>query len=156
MKRVVVGSMGLGLLMAVGLLLSGAAHPEPEAHNKGCSRRTLKGTYVFAYSGVQIVDGQPVPFVFAGQDRINGDGTLTGVNSFSINGVISRNVSYTGLYTVNPDCTGSSTTVDDGTGETAHFDLFFGRDGDAISFVQTDAGFVTAAIEQRVRRTNSH
>ena len=90
----------------------------------GCSNATLQGTYLFAYSGFQIVDGQQVPFVFAGQDRINGDGTLTGVNSFSVNGAISKNVTYTGTYTINPDCTGTSTTVDDGTGETAHFDLF--------------------------------
>jgi len=90
----------------------------------GCSNATLQGTYLLAYSGFQIVDGQQVPFVFAGQDRINGDGTLTGVNSFSVNGAISKNVTYTGTYTINPDCTGTSTTVDDGTGETAHFDLF--------------------------------
>ena len=52
--------------------------------------------------------------------RVNGDGTLSGVNSFSINGATSQNVTYTGTYTVNPDCTGSSTTVDDVTGETGH------------------------------------
>ena len=118
----------------------------------GCSNATLQGTYLFAYSGFQIVDGQQVPFVFTGQDRINGDGTLTGVNSFSVNGAIAKNVTYTGTYTINPDCTGTSITVDDGTGETAHFDLFIGRDGDAISFVQTDLGFVAASIERRVGR----
>jgi len=90
----------------------------------GCSNATLQGTYLFAYSGLQIVDSQQVPFVFAGQDRLHGDGTLTGVNSFSVNGAISKNVTDTGTYTINPDCTGTSTTVDDGTGETAHFDLF--------------------------------
>ena len=152
MKRMVVGPIGIGLLLAVGLLISGAAPPEQGSNDKGCSLRTLKGTYLFAYTGFQIVDGQQVPFVFAGKDRVNGDGTLTGVNSFSVNGAISQSVTYTGTYTVNPDCTGTSTTVDDGTGETAHFDLFFGRDGDAISFVQTDPGFVDADIERRVRR----
>ena len=118
----------------------------------GCSNATLQGTYLFAYSDFQIVDGQQVPFVFAGQDRINGDGTLTGVNSFSVNGAISKNVTDTGTYTINPDCTGTSTTVDDRTGETVHFDLFIGCDGDAVSFVQTDPGFVAASIEQRVGR----
>jgi len=30
--------------------------------------------------------------------------------------------------------------------------LFIGRDGDAVSFVQTDPGFVAASIERRVGR----
>jgi hypothetical protein len=110
---------------------------------------------LFAYTGFQIVDGQQIPFVFAGQDRVNGEGSLTGVNSFSVNGAVSQSVTYTGTYTVNPDCTGTSTTVDDGTGEIAQFDLFFGRDGDAISFVQTDPGFVAASIERRVGKKDS-
>ena len=152
MKRVVVWPICIGLLLAVGLLISGAAHPEQGFNDKGCSLRTLKGTYLFAYTGFQIVDGQQVPFVFAGQDRVNGDGTLNCVNSFSVNGAISQSVTYSGTYTVNPDCTGTSTTVDDGTGETSDFYLFFGRDGDAISFVQTDPGFVAVAIERRVHR----
>ena len=64
-------------------------------------------------AGVQIVNGQPVHFAFAGQDHYNGDGTMTGVYSFSDNGAISQNVSYTGTYTVNPDCTGTFTTMDE-------------------------------------------
>ena len=138
--------LGLGY---IGLHLG---YPHNALADMGCSNATLQGTYLFAYSGLQIVDGQQVPFVFAGQDRLNGDGTLTGVNSFSVNGAISKNVTYTGTYTVNSDCTGALTTVDDGTGETAHFDLFLGHDGDALSFVQTDSGFVAAGIERRVGR----
>ena len=149
MKRVGVGTIGMGLLLAVGLLIAGAAPPEQEANDQGCSLRTLKGTYVFAYTGLQIVDGQQVPSVFAGHERFNGDGTLIGVNSFSVNGAISQSVTYTGTYSVNPDCTGTDTLVNDGTSETSHFDLFFGRDGDAISFIQTDSGFVAAGIERR-------
>ena len=150
MKRIPVRRIGVAVLLAAGFLASSAASHEQASRHKQCSLRTLEGFYLFAYSGYQIVDGQQIPFVFSGRDRLNGDGTISGVNSFSINGAISQNVTYTGTYTVNPDCTGTSTTVDDGTGETGHFDLFFGPDGDEVAFVQTDPGFVTGSIERRV------
>ena len=100
-------------------------------------------------AGVQIVNGQPVHFAFAGKDQYNGDGTMTGVYSFSDNGAISQHVSYTGTYTVNPDCTGALTTKDE-NGLVTHVDLFFGRDGAEVSFVLTDPGFVDAWVERRV------
>ena len=155
MKRVVRGPIATGLLLAVGLAITAAAPAEQGSKDKGCSLRTLKGTYLFAYPGFQIVDGQQVPFAFAGHDRYDGEGTLTGVGSFSVNGSISRSATYTGSYTVNPDCTGSSIIVDDSTGETQHFDTFFGRDGDEISFVQTDPGSVAVSIERRITKKDS-
>ena len=109
----------------------------------------FKGTYAYHCSGVHLGSGQPVSVAFAGQDHYNGDGTLTGVYSFSENGVLSRNISYTGTYTVNPDCTGTYTSVD-ANGVIGHLDLFFGRDGDEVSFVVTDGGIVDAAVERRV------
>ena len=145
MKR----QIGVGILLAIGLLISGAGRPEQALSDKPCSLRTLKGTYVYHCAGVQIVNGQPVHFAFAGKDHYNGDGTMTGVYSFSDNGAISHHVSYTGTYTVNPDCTGTFTTVDE-NGLVAHVDLFFGRDGEEVSFVLTDPGFVDAGVERRV------
>ena len=149
MKHTVIGPLVMAVFLAVGLL-SAAAPPGQGARHKDCSLQTPNGTYLFAYSGFQMVDGQQVPFVFSGQERYDGNGAMTGVNTFSINGAISQNVTYTGIYTVNPDCTGSAILVDDGTGVTQHFDLFIPRDGDAISFVQTDPGVVAAGIERRV------
>lgn len=151
MKRVIAGAVAIGMLLAVGSLL-GAAPSQQGSQKKGCSLATMNGTYLFSQTGFQIVDGQQVPFVFTGLDRSNGDGTLTGVNSFSVNGEITRNVTYTGTYTLNPDCTGSSITIDDGTGETAHFDIFVERGGDAIGFLQTDPGYVSGGIERREGR----
>ena len=145
MKRAVLGPIGVGLLLAVGLLIGGAGHPEQAASENPCSLRTLQGTYVYHCSG--LVNG--VLFAFAGQDQYNGDGTMSGVYSFSDNGAISHNASYTGTYTVNPDCTGTYTSVDE-NGVIGHLDLFFGRDGDEVSFVVTDGGIVDAAVERRV------
>jgi hypothetical protein len=114
-----------------------------------CSLRTLQGTYAYHCSGVHLGGSQPVYVAFAGQEQYNGDGTMTGVYSFSDNGALSRNVSYKGTYTVTPDCTGTLTTTDE-NGVVVHADLFFGRDGAEVNFVLTDDGVVDAAVERRV------
>ena len=142
-------------VLAIGLLISGAGHPEQKASAKQCSLRTLKGTYVWHFTGFQIVNGQPVHFAFAGQDHYNGDGTMTGVYSFSDNGAISQNVSYSCTYTVNPDCTGTLTQVDE-NGLVGHFDLFFGREGAEVSFVVTYLGFVAAGVDEECAKEDSH
>jgi hypothetical protein len=147
MKR----QMGVGILLALGLLISGAGRLEQASSDKPCSLRTLKGTYLYHCAGVQLVDGQPVHFALAGYDRYNGDGTMTGVASLSFNGTLSHHVSATGTYTVNPDCTGAFSTVDE-NGVAAHADLFFGRDAEEVYFVLTDPGVVDAGVERRVSK----
>jgi len=145
MKR----QIGISILLAIGFLILGAGHPGQAWSDPPCSLRTLKGTYAYHCSGVHLGSGQSVSVAFAGQDHYNGDGTLTGVYSFSENGVISRNIAYTGTYTVNADCTGTYTSVDE-NGVVGHLDLFFGHDGEEVSFVVTDGGIVDAAVERRV------
>ena len=76
MKRIPVRRIGVAVLLAAGFLASSAASHEQASRHKQCSLRTLEGFYLFAYIGYQIVDGQQVPFVFSGRDRVNGDGTL--------------------------------------------------------------------------------
>ena len=147
MKR----QIGVGILLALGLLIWGAGHLEPAWSDNPCSLRTLKGTYAYHCSGVHLGTGQPVYVAFAGQDQYHGDGTMSGVYSFSENGVISHNISYTGTYTVNPDCTGAFTTTDE-HGVVVTADLFFGRDGEEVYFVLTDGGVVDAAFERRVSK----
>ncbi|MGE0826379.1 MAG: hypothetical protein AB7G75_26740 [Candidatus Binatia bacterium] len=150
MKRVVLGPLGVGMLLAIGLFISGAGQPQPVESAKPCSLQTLKGSYLYHCTGFQLVDGQQVHFAFAGRDQYNGDGTMSGVYSLSYNGELSQHLSYTGTYTVNPDCTGAFTTTDE-NGAVIHADLYFGRDGEEVSFVLTDPGVVDAGVERRVR-----
>ena len=145
MKR----QISVGILLAMGLLIWGTGYLEPAWSDNPCSLRTLKGTYAYHCSGVHLGNEQPVYVAFAGQEHYNGDGTMTGVYSFSDNGTISHNIAYTGTYTVNPDCTGTLTTKDV-NGVVVHADLFFGHDGEEIHFVLTDDFVVDAAFERRV------
>ena len=137
--------LGIGYL---GLYLG---HPHSALADMGCSNATLKGTYLFAYDGWQIdADGVRKPFAFSGMEIYNGDGTMRGIYSGSIDGVVLQMVGYTGTSTIHPNCTGEQTFTDD-LGIVTHNDVFVAPSGDEFTFVQTDPGFVSAGSERRVK-----
>ena len=142
-------TMAVGLIMAVGLFTGGLSAPQPAWGQSECSVATLQGTYIFAYDGVQLKDGQRIQFALAGQETYNGDGTMTGVYSGNTGGEVVRNAPYTGIYTVNADCSGTLTTTEE-TGVISHYDQFTGPKGDELSFVQTDPDFIAAGFQRRV------
>jgi hypothetical protein len=144
MKRSVLKSRGIVMLVAVGLFAWGVGHPEPAWSGDSCSLRSLKGTYVGACHGVQ--GSTQAHFAAACNDHFHGDGTVSGVCSSTDKDNASRNVSYTATYTVNPDCTGTFTSTDGAT----HLDLFVARDGSLFGATFTDPGVVDAFVEQRV------
>ena len=138
---------GLAIL-ALALALSGCGS---SADGAGCSESTLKGNYVWAYDGFQVMGEtatQRIPLAYAGRDVWNGNGTMTGVGSGSVNGVPDGLVTTTGTYTLEADCTGALTQVD-ALGNTTHWDLFVLNNGALITYVQTDAGWVASGTEQR-------
>jgi hypothetical protein len=149
MKRGVLKSRGVGMLLAVGLIAWGAGHPQPAWSSNSCSLKTLKGTYVGACEGVQ--GSAQTHFAVACKDQFHGDGTVSGICTSTDKDNVSRHVPYTGTYTVNPDCTGTITTTDE-NGVVTHQDLFFPPDGAMWSQIFTDPGFVDAGVEQRVSR----
>jgi hypothetical protein len=109
-----------------------------------CSEATLHGTYLFAYNGIEIKDNEHVPFAAAGYEVYDGKGNVNGVATTSVEGEISRNEPFSGTYTVNEDCTATSTgTFTDGT----HFDAFIAPDGSMFTFVQTDPGVVASGFD---------
>ena len=140
--------IGVGLLVALGCLSLPWGRAAQAEDLLECSLATLRGTYIFGYEGFNLENGMPIPVAFAGQEVYYGDGTMTGVYSASVNGQITRNIPYTGTYTVNGDCTGTLTTTEEiGT---FHYDQFVGPKGDEFSWVATDPGIVAAGFERRV------
>jgi hypothetical protein len=121
------------------------------AARERCSEATLRGTYLVAYAGVDISGNDQVPFAGAGYEVFDGNGNVNTVFSANFNGtVISPPQSLSGTYTVNADCTGTSTYTFEGV--TSHYDLFIAPDGSMLTWVQTDPPeFVVSAVEQRVR-----
>jgi hypothetical protein len=75
-----------------------------------CSNATLTGTYAMIWSGFTTKKapvGNEVPFAGTGVVTFDGAGNASVSVTFAINGVISTNLTGSGPYTVNPDCTGS-------------------------------------------------
>jgi hypothetical protein len=111
-----------------------------------CDEGTLHGTYLFSDQGI---DENGRSFAAAGYDFYDGNGNIEGVFSHHTQGEVSiRRERYSGTYTVNADCTGTSTF--DGT----EYDLFIDPGGDRFTWVQStprrDPG--ASGVEERVSR----
>jgi len=95
-------TLAIAALTALGLGIA----PMAKAESKGCSNATLKGTYAHTASGFELA-----PPAIAGPVAGVGTGTFDGngnVTTISLNGNI-VSAKATGIYTVNPDCTGTYT-----------------------------------------------
>jgi hypothetical protein len=121
--------VGAGALTTVG---AGYAKDEDTARAK-CSVATLRGTYLFAFNGVEITgNNEQVPFAIAGYAVFDGNGKEKGVASSNFNGEVSRKEPVSATYTVKADCTGTVTYRDG-----SHIDVFIAPDGSMFTFVQT-------------------
>ncbi len=101
---------------------------------QNCGVHTLRGSYVFAAHGWNIVGGVAVPKAIVERIDFDGDGTLVSpFATVSINGNIIRSSGGLGVYTVEADCTGTLTF----TGGPS-FDIFVQPgDGKQIWMIQT-------------------
>ncbi|NMO18099.1 hypothetical protein HPC49_19220 [Pyxidicoccus fallax] len=150
MKRLqwyVMGSVLTAGLLGLAHEASGETLEAEHSANSQCRPRILKGHYVYATDGYIVSGSERVPFAQAGHDFFQGDGTFTGSATISTNGEITR-VVYTGTYTLKPDCSGTATLTDN-LGVTSHFDMFVSKNGTEVTYVQTDAGYVSSAFERR-------
>jgi hypothetical protein len=105
-------------LVLGGTLLIPSAQAADQSADGPCSNRTLKGGYGFKIDG-QLLNG-PVTGVLRALalTKFDGQGNLTQIDFSTING-IPRGTEWrpsTGVYSINPDCTGSAEiTPDDGS-----------------------------------------
>ncbi len=118
-----------------------------------CSIASYRGDYAFTETGA-VINLPPVPagpLAIVGKFTADGQGNVIGAQTRSSNGVIFRET-YTETYTVNPDCTGSSTKVTS-SGITLHFDFVILHHGKEIRSIQTDTGVVVTLNSERLRRS---
>ena len=124
----------ISLVAAMALGTSGTARaslgPQP------CGLYTLRGSYLFATHGWNIVSELAVPKAIVEGIDFNGDGTLVSpFATVSINGTIIHSSGSPGTYTVNTDCTGTLSF----TGG-ASFDIFVDAGGRQLWMIQTGPG----------------
>lgn len=123
------------------------ASAEQSHHDKVCGVKSLRGTYVFAATGFNIVAGVALPKAIVEVLEFNGDGTLSvPAATLSANGVIVRSVEGSGTYTVADDCSG--TIIFAGPA----FDIFLSPDADTIWMIQNNPNTVFQGTATRTRR----
>ena len=144
------GGLALFLLVvgAAALLTSvgaGYAKDENASSRAKCTKATLKGTYLFAFNGVEIKgNSEQRPFAIAGYDVFDGNGEVKGVASSNFNGEVFRKDPFTGTYTVKANCTGTVAYRDG-----PQIDVFIAPDGSKFAFVRTTPEDVSAGIDSR-------
>jgi hypothetical protein len=112
-----------------------------------CSLKTLRGSYVFAANGYNIVSGVAQPKTIVEVIDFNGDGTLSvPAATRSVNGVIARTPpGGTGSYTVDTGCKG--TIAFDGG---PSFDIFISPKGRTLWMIQTNSDTVFQGTATRI------
>lgn len=113
-----------------------------------CSLATLKGNYVYAGDGFDLAEPgstQRSPFATAGREVYAGDGTLSGADTTSTNGVAARST-YTSTYTVDADCTGTYVYDSDPSNP---YEIFVDASGAEFAYVATGTRRVAAGYERR-------
>jgi hypothetical protein len=121
----------------------------------GCSKNTLNGRFAFTATGF-LVAPSPIAGSFAaiGVQSFDGKGNTEGASTVSVNGAAER-VTLKGLYSVNPDCTGSMTLTFLPSGLVQHFDLIVSPNGTEIRGVRTDAGVVGTGVYRKMSPADS-
>jgi hypothetical protein len=93
------------------VLFFAVATPNVSADDhKHCSYRGVAGRYAFTLNGVLILPTGPVPIAAIGTAFLDADGNVSGTESRTVGGDFADET-LTGTYTVNPDCT-ATTTID--------------------------------------------
>jgi hypothetical protein len=138
-------STRLLMLAAMALASAGIGLADDE-----CGLRTLRGTYVFAATGYNIVSGAAQPKAILEVIVFNGDGTLTvPTATVSINGTVSRSSQGTGSYTVGSECRGTLAFAGGPS-----FDIVTSRAGKQLWMIQTNPNTVLQGTATRTSRND--
>jgi hypothetical protein len=101
--KLVNGRSLFGLLLLV--CVSVWAAPVQAAH---CSLSGVAGKYGFTLNGVVILPTGPVPIAAIGKAVLDAGGSVSGTEARTVGGGYADET-FTGTYTVNADCTGTTT-----------------------------------------------
>jgi hypothetical protein len=94
---------------------------------------------------VGFVSGVPVDTV--GTVTLNGEGNITGTETFTTNGVV-KTLAVTGTYTENSNCTGTWQVTPSG-GTPTSFNTVVVNNGTGLLLIQTDPSTITAGNAQQ-------
>ena len=93
----------VGTLITLALLGQG-----PAAQAAQCSQSGVAGKYGFTLSGVVILPTGAVPIAAVGKATLDASGNVSGTEARTVGGSYADET-FTGIFTVNADCTGTTT-----------------------------------------------
>ena|ERR1700756_4617182 len=115
-----------------------------------CSMATVSGSYGYTTSGfVTAPTGAFVPVAAAGRIVFDRKGNVSGTQTRVVAGS-ALDETYSGTYTVNPDCTGSFTVVVQPDTRTSTINLVWTDSGNGVSAVFTNPGFTLTSTARRI------
>lgn len=116
-----------------------------------CSPANVAGSFGYAASGfVTTPSGTFVPAGAAGRITFDAHGNVAGTQTRVVGGS-ALDETFSGTFTVNPDCTGTFTVVVQPDTRTSTVDLVWTQNADSAVAVFTTAGFTLTATAQRIR-----
>lgn len=147
MKRTTIAT---AFVTAVVTTLTLGLPPTANAHEKGCSDATLKGTFAEKDTGFITNPAPAAASLFAGVvlETFDGSGKLRATGISSLDGTVSSETE-TGTYTVKADCTGTYEVQISPGGYTAHAFFVIDDDGNELQIIVTDPGTVITCIARR-------
>jgi hypothetical protein len=119
------------------------AHP-------ACTDSTIKGDYAFTIHGQILTPNGPLLVDGIAKTTFDGDGNLTQVDAVAVNGSIAEVWRPgTGTYTLNPDCTGTMTLINEGQAP-LRLAIVVSQSGNVIHTVVTNLGRAVTSDAERV------
>jgi hypothetical protein len=136
------------LMLALALAASSAVTAQASV----CNNATIRGTYAYTIHGQVFIPNGPILLIDGlARTTFDGEGNVTELDAISANGNMAPGwVPNTGIYSVNPDCTGTI-TVTNGNQPLIHGQMIVAQSGNTIHEMLIDPGFATTADGERVR-----
>lgn len=109
-----------------------------------CTTAGIKGTFGMSLNGKPLFIDETA---IGGQVKLDGAGNVTGTETASYNGTITKNAVLTGTYTINSDCTGAASLAAKNL-PTLNLNLTVANSGNALIAIQTDSGTEVSGVLQ--------
>jgi hypothetical protein len=138
MLTLVAGALAVGMWGVVSAQDSDPGGASDQHDARSCKLKTLRGSYLFAANGFNIVGGVAQPKAIHEVIEFNGDGSLTvPAVTLSVNGMVSHPPAGVGDYTLEANCRG--TLVFSGG---PSFDIVVASNGKTVWMFQTNPNTV--------------
>ena len=113
-----------------------------------CSASFLSGPYSYAVNGTQFVNGNLAGFYsVVGVLTADGNGSVSGTDTVSENGIVQAGRTYSGTYSVQSNCSGTVTLSY--SNQVVPFAIAISANGEQVYFLQTTNGAVAAGTATR-------